>query len=87
MQDEIALVRALGVSHIQGFVYGPPVRDALVIDQLGGGAITPSGYKISRRPRTRMLRTARVIAGTASGDVRIRDISPMGAMVEGLSIA
>nr|WP_232834202.1 EAL domain-containing protein [Sphingomonas sp. FARSPH] len=87
VQDEIALVRALGVSHIQGFVYGPPVRDALVIDQLGGGAITPSGYKISRRPRTRMLRTARVIAGTASGDVRIRDISPMGAMVEGLSIA
>ncbi|WP_246848423.1 putative bifunctional diguanylate cyclase/phosphodiesterase [Sphingomonas beigongshangi] len=87
VQDEIALVRALGVSHIQGFVYGPPVLDAEVVGQLGGGVIAPTGHKVSRRPRTKMLRTARITVGSATGDVRIRNISPMGVMVEGLSIA
>ncbi|WP_232474303.1 putative bifunctional diguanylate cyclase/phosphodiesterase [Sphingomonas sp. MA1305] len=86
VQDEIALVRALGCSHIQGFVYGRPVPADGVQEQLQGDRLAPVGHKISRGPRTRILRSARIALGTARGDVRVRDISPHGALVEGLSI-
>src|SRR3546814_19889101 len=39
---------------------------------------------VSRIPRARMLRSARIeVAGTA-GEVRIRDISATGAMIDGI---
>ena len=33
------------------------------------------GHKVSRAPRTKMLRTARIAIGGVEGDVRIRNIS------------
>ena len=63
MQDEIELIRELGCSHIQGYVYGKPARAAEVLQaaRRGGrhGDRAP-GYRISRSPRTTMLRTARI---------------------------
>jgi len=87
-RDEITLIRDLGCSHIQGYVYGKPTRAADVLLQLkvGGGMATASGYQITRNPRTAMLRNARLQAGGASGDVRIRNISSTGVMVEGIEI-
>ncbi len=87
IQDEIELVRSLGCSHIQGYVYGRGMPAAAVEEQLAGGAIaTPIGHKVSRAPRTKMLRSARIAIGDVVGDVRIRDISPGGAMIDGIEI-
>jgi diguanylate cyclase (GGDEF)-like protein len=87
IQDEIDLVRALGCSHIQGFVYGRGIRADAVAAQLGGsGTVAATGHKISRAPRTKMLRSARITIGGTEGDVRIRDISATGAMIDGIAI-
>ena len=87
IQDEIELVRDLGCSHIQGYVYGRGVPAADVIVQLGGSVCaTPIGHKVSRAPRTRMLRSARMAIGRVEGDVRIRNISSTGALIDGIDI-
>jgi len=88
VQDEIALIRELGCSHIQGYVYGKPARSEEVIKQLeaAGGHATAGGYKVSRSPRLSVLRTARIEIGNTSGEVRIRNISSTGAMIDGIEI-
>ena len=87
VQDEIELVRALGCSHIQGYVYGRSVPADAVIEQLGGVVqVAPVGHKISRAPRTTMLRSAKLAIGRNQGDVRIRNISTSGAMIDGVDI-
>ncbi|UVO50350.1 EAL domain-containing protein [Sphingomonas sp. SUN019] len=85
-QDEIALIRSLGCSHIQGYVYGRPARAADVLDQLAaaGGKASAIGYKVSRGQRTTMLRSARIAIGDETGEVRIRNISSSGAMIDGV---
>ena len=88
LQDEITLVRDLGCSHIQGYVYGRPVPNEEVLLQLGvsAGVATAAGFKTSRAPRVRMLRSARIVIGITIVDVRVRDISTSGAMIEGLML-
>ena len=88
IHDEIALIRELGCSHIQGYVYGKPARAADVLAQLaaGGGMATATGYRISRSPRTTMLRKARISSGDVTGEVRIRNISSTGAMIDGIDV-
>ena len=86
-QDEIDLIRSLGCSHIQGFVYGKPARaedlGALLAARDGKG--TPVGYRISRNPRTAMIRSATLHVGDARGEVRIRNISSTGVMIDGIN--
>ena len=86
--DEIALIRELGCSHIQGWVYGKAVRAAEVRTQLAaqGGKALASGHRKSRPPRHAMIRTARIRAGNVTGEVRIRNLSPGGAMIDGIDI-
>ncbi len=87
IQDEIDLVRDLGCSHIQGYVYGRGVVADEVMVQLGGAAqAAPVGHKTSRAPRTKMLRSARMAIGRNEGDVRIRNISTSGAMIDGIAV-
>ena len=87
IQDEIDLVRSIGCSHIQGFVYGKGIRAEAVREQLGDGpTLEPSGFKTSRAPRQRVLRAARVSIGDDSGEVRIRNISASGAMIDGIDV-
>ena len=56
--------------------------------QLGveNGTATASGFKVSRAPRTKMLRSARLAIGPREGDVRIRNISVSGAMIDGVAM-
>lgn len=88
IQDEIRLVRDLGCSHIQGYVYGRPMptAEATALLTANGGSAVASGFKVSRAPRTRVLRAARVAIDGVEGDVRIRDISTGGAMIDGIDI-
>ncbi|MBX9815501.1 MAG: diguanylate cyclase [Proteobacteria bacterium SG_bin5] len=86
-QDEIELIRMLGCSHIQGYVYGKPQRAAQIGDLLreGGGFAKPLGFRMSRAPRTAIMRQAVVEIGGARGEVRLRNISPYGALLDGLA--
>ncbi|WP_375382775.1 EAL domain-containing protein [uncultured Sphingomonas sp.] len=88
VQDEIELVRQLGCSHIQGYVYGKPMLGEEARRQLFdvGGQVAASGFKVSRSPRTTMLRSARLDLAGGHKDVRIRNISSSGAMVDGLDL-
>jgi diguanylate cyclase (GGDEF)-like protein len=84
-QDEIALIRELGCTHIQGWVYGKAVRHAEVMARSEtGGAATPVGHRTSRQPRNKMLRWATLEIGGNRGDVRIRNLSTTGAMIDGV---
>ncbi|MBV8237147.1 MAG: EAL domain-containing protein [Sphingomonas sp.] len=85
-QDEIALIRELGCSHIQGFVYGKPARAGDVADQLkaAAGRALAIGHRTSRAPRTSILRTARLEIGDEAGNIRIRNISTTGALIDGV---
>lgn len=85
-QDEIELIRELGCTNIQGWAYGKPQRCDAVIEQLlqGGSNIAPSGHRVSRPPRVKMLRWAKLDVGGQTGDVRIRNLSISGAMIDGI---
>nr|WP_245942031.1 EAL domain-containing protein [Sphingomonas gilva] len=89
IQDEIALVRELGCSHIQGYVYGRPMpadAAAALLGQ-GGGQAEASGFKTSRSPRSTMLRWASILIGGRRAQVRIRNLSATGAMIDGFDAA
>jgi diguanylate cyclase (GGDEF)-like protein len=89
VRDEIDVIRALGCGQIQGHVYGLPLRRDEVAQQLreNGGVAVAEGFRISRAPRMRMLRWARMEIGGHVGDVRIRNLSTSGAMVDGVELA
>ena len=85
-QDELALIRQLGCSHIQGYIYGRPmpIADVLAAQRRVGTAVSANGFQSSRPDRKTMLRT---IAIHHDGHVytgRVRNISPTGALIEGL---
>jgi len=86
IQDEIELIRELGCSHIQGYVYGRPMvaEDAAKLLEGQGGTAAASGHKFSRDTRTKMLRSARLDIGGVQHAVRIRNVSRTGAMIDGL---
>ncbi|WP_299329571.1 EAL domain-containing protein [Parasphingopyxis sp.] len=86
MEDEIELVKQLGCSHIQGYIYGKPMAHEDVLKQLGDdkGIATAQGHRASRSPRRRILRTANLEVDGGSRKGVIRNISATGAMIEGL---
>ncbi|GAY19816.1 EAL domain-containing protein [Sphingobium fuliginis] len=85
-QDELALIRNLGCSHIQGYVYGRPLpaADVLVQQHRHGGVVAPQGFQSSRTERKTMLRTVAVHHDGHVYTGRIRNISATGAQLEGL---
>ncbi len=86
-QDEIELVRRLGCSHIQGYVYGRAMRQAKVLELLEkGDRAVAAGFRNSRPPRVRMLRQVRFEIGGERLAVRIRNLSATGAMIDGIGL-
>ena len=85
--DELDLIRSLGCSHVQGFVYGRPASHEAFMRQFAeqGVYATPSGFRASREKRRTMLRSVRLVHGAHSYDGRIRNIASGGALIEGLS--
>ena len=86
LQDEIALIKSLGCSHIQGFVYGRPMRGEEVLKRLHGGGESAhaEGHRISRAQRVKMLRWAVLEIQGERGEVRIRNLSTTGALIDGV---
>ncbi|MGE4429859.1 MAG: EAL domain-containing protein [Sphingobium sp.] len=84
--EELELVRSLGCSQIQGFIYGVGEEGEQLrqrFDQMGSLA-KPAGFQASRAPRQSMLRSVAMIHDGQSYVARIRNISSGGAMIEGL---
>ena len=83
--DELDLVRVLGCSHVQGFVYAKPLTredaEALLARGLG---VTADGPRSARSPRQTMLRRVMLQHGQQRYDATIRNISRTGALVSGL---
>jgi len=84
--DELALVRQLGCSQIQGFIYGKGSSAEEVEQRFAehGMEAEASGFKSSRPPRISMLRSVTIFNQGQRYIGRIRNISASGAMVEGL---
>jgi diguanylate cyclase (GGDEF)-like protein/PAS domain S-box-containing protein len=83
--DELDLVRVLGCSHVQGFIYEKPVTAdaALAKLQVGLSAIA-TGPRSSRAPRQTMLRKIVLEHDRQRYTGTVRNISHTGALVEGL---
>ncbi|MBV2149516.1 EAL domain-containing protein [Sphingobium sp. AS12] len=85
-QDELALIRQLGCSHIQGYIYGRPMpaADVLAGQRANGSAASADGFQSSRPERKTMLRTIGVHHDGHVYTGRVRNISATGALIEGL---
>lgn len=84
--DEIDLIRNLGCTQIQGFIFGAPrsaeiAREQAVktvpLDRPGG-----PGDPLERESRVSLLRVARLRSGETVANVKIRNVSPRGALIE-----
>ncbi len=83
-QDELPLIRQLGCSQIQGFVYGKAMRleDVKTFLKANRGKTRAIGFKVSRPERSKVLRFARIRANGAEMEVIVRDLSRSGLMIE-----
>ncbi len=82
---EIELIRSLGCSQIQGYIFGEPMsaEETLVrASKAQNPKDVMAKLHSTREARTSILRFATMNSGGHTHSVRIRNISPNGAMVE-----
>ncbi|WP_295632951.1 EAL domain-containing protein [Novosphingobium sp.] len=84
--DQLDLIRDLGVSHVQGYVYSKPIPNDALSQQLGDGtwSIEPEGPARQRSDRKSMYRRAGAILGCFYHPILVRNMSDSGAFIEGL---
>ena len=80
--DDLNLIRELGCSQIQGYIFGKPVEGAAARELIAAATATPDGYQSTREPRQRLMRRAMASIEGVACEVRLRNISAMGALVE-----
>ena len=80
--DDLQLIRELGVSQVQGYIFGKPVpwEEARAI--ANSTRVEADGYDCTREPRHRLMRRAIASIGGVRTEIRLRNISLMGALVE-----
>jgi diguanylate cyclase (GGDEF)-like protein/PAS domain S-box-containing protein len=83
--DELDLIRMLGCSHIQGYIYDKPLSRESATARLSAGLIAiAQGPRAARSTRHTMLRKVALEHGGERYEGTIRNISATGAMIEGL---
>ncbi len=83
--DELDLVRMLGCSHVQGYIYEKPMSAAAALGRIATGLHSVARGPRSNRPaRQMMLRKVVLENGGNNYHGTIRNISATGALVEGL---
>jgi EAL domain/PilZ domain len=82
-QDELLLVRNLGCSLVQGYIFGKPMPAAEALELVGNASpVRPDGFLKARETRMRIIRAALLhYRGDVKG-ARLRNISSGGALVE-----
>jgi diguanylate cyclase (GGDEF)-like protein/PAS domain S-box-containing protein len=82
-QEELALVRNLGCSLVQGYIFGKPMPADEAIELAAKGAATlPTAQFPPREPRVRIIRAALLHHQGRVLGARLRNISSGGALVE-----
>ncbi|MDE2442236.1 MAG: EAL domain-containing protein, partial [Betaproteobacteria bacterium] len=83
--DELDLIRLLGCSHIQGYIYDKPLNVDAATARLKSGLIAiAQGPRAARSHRHTMLRKVVLESAGEHYQGTIRNISATGAMIEGL---
>ena len=83
--DELDMMRALGCSHIQGYIYEKALTASQVAQRLAEGAqAVAHGPRSARPARHSTLRRVTLEHGEQTYNATIRNISQTGALVEGL---
>jgi hypothetical protein len=81
-REELQLVRDLGCSLVQGYIFGKPMAPEDALELAKKGAATLPEQLPTREPRIRIIRAALLhIDGQVKG-ARLRNISSGGALVE-----
>jgi diguanylate cyclase (GGDEF)-like protein len=80
--DDLHLIRDLGCSHVQGYIFGKPMDGASALELAASATAIPEGYQSMREPRQRLMRRAMASIDGQVCEVRLRNISAMGALVE-----
>ena len=81
--DELELVRLLGCSHIQGYIYFKPMNAADATALVSGDLVAEAdGPQCARVPRQNLLRKVTVIHNNNRLNATLRNISESGAMIE-----
>ena len=83
--DELELVRLLGCSHIQGYIYFKPMNASEATALVSGDLVAEAdGPQSARAPRQGLLRRVTVVHNGNRLNATLRNISESGAMIEGL---
>ena len=80
--DDLHLIRELGCSHVQGYIFGKPLESTAARELASKAIAEADGYKCLREPRQRLMRRAMASFEGEACEVRLRNISIMGALVE-----
>jgi hypothetical protein len=84
--DQLDLIRSLGVSHIQGYVYSRPVDNESLLERCAAGEwiIMPAGPAVQRSDRFSMYRKIGAVHDDHCYEVVLRNLSVSGALIEGI---
>ena len=83
--DELELVRLLGCSHVQGYIYFKPMNASDATALVSGDLVAEAdGPQCARAPRQNLLRKVVVVHNGNRLNATLRNISESGAMIEGL---
>jgi EAL domain-containing protein (putative c-di-GMP-specific phosphodiesterase class I) len=80
--DDLHLIRELGVSQVQGYIFGRPAPAEEARLLANTVTVEADGYQCIREPRQRLMRRAIAEIDGQVTEIRLRNISAMGALVE-----
>jgi diguanylate cyclase (GGDEF)-like protein/PAS domain S-box-containing protein len=81
-REELELIRSIGCSHIQGYLFGRPMSAEEALQRASRDGLPVQERITSRAPRVAVLRSALVIGEGRSQPARVRNLSGSGAMIE-----
>ena len=80
--DDLQLIRELGVSMVQGYIFGRPSNAETARELANRVTVEADGYQCIREPRHRLIRLAVAILDDERVELKLRNISSMGALAE-----
>ncbi|MGH6705348.1 MAG: EAL domain-containing protein, partial [Sphingomicrobium sp.] len=80
--DDLFLIRELGVSQVQGYIFGKPMPAEEAREMANSSRVEAEGFQCVREPRQRLMRRAIAAINGETTEIRLRNISAMGALVE-----
>jgi diguanylate cyclase (GGDEF)-like protein len=80
--DDLQLIRELGVSMVQGYIFGRPSPAETARELANSVTVEAEGFACIREPRHLLMRRALTTINGEKLEIRLRNISSMGAQVE-----